>query len=531
MTSHTAVSLGVPPVLADVVAIAAGFQHSLALRGDGKVFAWGIGSQTNVPASLSNVVAIAAGKNLSLALCSDGTVAAWGQNSYGQLGDNSTTDRSAPVAVNTTGVLAGKTVVAIAAGGKRSLALRRDGVVFAWGSKSNVSPDGQTASISSVPIEVQGLADMVGIAAGGVRNNHAHGARRVALRGDGQRRDQRCSGKQEAGAQIHDDPNLTASGAWLSGPGAALGLDNGPGPNGGHGGSSQGIPRGGTGGISNAIAKAARSFGAEIRTEAPVARILIEDGKARGVVLATGGIGKAWKFTSNSWEYSGDGIGLAYDAGAELMDMEFVQFHPTGMVWPPSVRGILVTESVRGDGGTLKNSTGERFMFNYIPDFFKGETADNEAEADRWLRKLDPQVFPLRRVREGLVLDYIARHRKEIAQADRYPDVRRRSVIELGERCGYWPEHAQQVTKLALSIFDQTRGAHGLGDRERRGPGGAAIMARAQRRPPRAPPGSRRRPALRRRSRRAATRRPRSPQGGPPRIAAAPPRRPSAHPW
>src|SRR5882724_8341337 len=106
--------------------------------------------------------------------------------------------------------------------------------------------------------------------------------------------------------------------------------------------------------------------------------------KAKAVVLASGGIGKAWKYTSNSWEYTGDGQSLALWAGADLIDMEFVQFHPTGMVWPPSVRGILVTESVRGDGGTLKNKSGEQFMFNYITDFFKGETADNEAEADRW---------------------------------------------------------------------------------------------------------------------------------------------------
>ncbi len=106
--------------------------------------------------------------------------------------------------------------------------------------------------------------------------------------------------------------------------------------------------------------------------------------RAKAVVLATGGIGKAWKVTSNSWEYTGDGHSLALWAGADLIDMEFVQFHPTGMVWPPSVRGILVTEGVRGDGGTLKNSEGKRFMFDYIPEFFKGETADNEAEADRW---------------------------------------------------------------------------------------------------------------------------------------------------
>jgi succinate dehydrogenase / fumarate reductase flavoprotein subunit len=106
--------------------------------------------------------------------------------------------------------------------------------------------------------------------------------------------------------------------------------------------------------------------------------------KAKAVVLATGGIGRAWKVTSNSWEYTGDGHALALWAGADLIDMEFVQFHPTGMVWPPSVRGILVTESVRGDGGTLKNSTGEQFMFNYIPEFFKAETADSIEEAERW---------------------------------------------------------------------------------------------------------------------------------------------------
>jgi succinate dehydrogenase / fumarate reductase flavoprotein subunit len=106
--------------------------------------------------------------------------------------------------------------------------------------------------------------------------------------------------------------------------------------------------------------------------------------KAKAVVLATGGIGKAWKITSNSWEYTGDGQSLALWAGADLIDMEFVQFHPTHMVWPPSVAGLLVTEGVRGDGGTLRNSKGERFMFNYIPEFFKAETADNEAEADRW---------------------------------------------------------------------------------------------------------------------------------------------------
>jgi succinate dehydrogenase / fumarate reductase flavoprotein subunit len=106
--------------------------------------------------------------------------------------------------------------------------------------------------------------------------------------------------------------------------------------------------------------------------------------KSKATVLATGGVGKCWKITSGSWEYTGDGISLAMHAGADLIDMEMVQFHPTGMIWPPSVRGILVTEGVRGDGGTLRNATGERFMFKYIPAFFAAETADNEAEADRW---------------------------------------------------------------------------------------------------------------------------------------------------
>jgi succinate dehydrogenase / fumarate reductase flavoprotein subunit len=108
--------------------------------------------------------------------------------------------------------------------------------------------------------------------------------------------------------------------------------------------------------------------------------------KSSAIVLATGGIGKAWQITSNSWEYTGDGHALAYEAGAELIDMEFVQFHPTGMVWPPSVRGILVTEGVRGEGGVLKNNKGERFMFRYMPDMFKGDYAETEAESDAWVK-------------------------------------------------------------------------------------------------------------------------------------------------
>ncbi len=105
---------------------------------------------------------------------------------------------------------------------------------------------------------------------------------------------------------------------------------------------------------------------------------------APAIVLATGGVGKSWKYTSNSWESTGDGHALALWAGAQLIDMECIQFHPTGMVWPLSVRGLLVTEGVRGDGGVLRNSSGERFMFNYVADMFRAETADSEEEADRW---------------------------------------------------------------------------------------------------------------------------------------------------
>jgi succinate dehydrogenase / fumarate reductase flavoprotein subunit len=106
--------------------------------------------------------------------------------------------------------------------------------------------------------------------------------------------------------------------------------------------------------------------------------------KAKAVVLATGGVGKSWMYTSNSWESTGDGHAMALWAGADLIDMECVQFHPTGMVWPLSVRGILVTEGVRGDGGVLRNSEGSRFMFDYVPDMFRVETADSEDEADKW---------------------------------------------------------------------------------------------------------------------------------------------------
>src|SRR5499425_832470 len=106
--------------------------------------------------------------------------------------------------------------------------------------------------------------------------------------------------------------------------------------------------------------------------------------RAKAIVLATGGIGRAYKITSNSWEYTGDGHTLAYDAGADLMDMEFVQFHPTGMVWPPSVRGILVTEGVRGEGGVLKNAEGLLFKFADTPENYRSQTADNEDEGFRY---------------------------------------------------------------------------------------------------------------------------------------------------
>jgi succinate dehydrogenase / fumarate reductase flavoprotein subunit len=164
--------------------------------------------------------------------------------------------------------------------------------------------------------------------------------------------------------------------------------------------------------------------GIEVFMECTVVKIPTADGRAAGaiaywrengrfvffsakaVVIATGGIGKSWQITTNSWEYTGDGQALAYRAGAELIDMEFVQFHPTGMVWPPSVRGILVTEAVRGDGGVLLNSEGKRFMFNYVPDMFKGEYAETEEEADRWVRG---EVRTNRRPPELLTRDVVAK--------------------------------------------------------------------------------------------------------------------------
>src|SRR5216683_2227222 len=172
--------------------------------------------------------------------------------------------------------------------------------------------------------------------------------------------------------------------------------------------------------------------GIEVHMECTVLKLLMDDGRvvgafgydrergrfllfqAKAVVLATGGIGRAYKITSNSWEYTGDGHALAYHAGAALIDMEFVQFHPTGMVWPPSVRGILVTEGVRGEGGVLRNSAGERFMFRYMPDMFKGDFADSEAEADAWVKG---DRTKNRRPPELLTRDVVAKAiTKEIAE-------------------------------------------------------------------------------------------------------------------
>jgi succinate dehydrogenase / fumarate reductase flavoprotein subunit len=163
--------------------------------------------------------------------------------------------------------------------------------------------------------------------------------------------------------------------------------------------------------------------GIDVHMESTVVSLLKDDGRvagafafdrergrfrvfsARATVLATGGIGRAFKITSNSWEYTGDGHTLAYEAGADLMDMEFVQFHPTGMVWPPSVQGILVTEGVRGEGGILLNKEGRRFMFDDIPDAYRGQTADNEEEGWRYTQG-DKNA---RRPPELLTRDHVAR--------------------------------------------------------------------------------------------------------------------------
>jgi succinate dehydrogenase / fumarate reductase flavoprotein subunit len=132
--------------------------------------------------------------------------------------------------------------------------------------------------------------------------------------------------------------------------------------------------------------------------------------KAKAIVLATGGVGRAFSVTSNSWEYTADGLGLAYEAGAALIDMEFVQFHPTGMVWPPGVKGLLVTEGVRGEGGILRNKNGERFMFNYLPEASKKDFAESDEEATRWVEAtVSSQKTDARRPPELSTRDNVAR--------------------------------------------------------------------------------------------------------------------------
>src|SRR5216117_2233073 len=163
--------------------------------------------------------------------------------------------------------------------------------------------------------------------------------------------------------------------------------------------------------------------GIDVHMECTIVRLFVVGGRIAGalgyfretgrfvlfrtgaIVLATGGIGKAWQITSNSWEYTGDGHALAYDAGADLIDMEFVQFHPTGMVWPPSVRGILVTEGVRGEGGILTNKEGRRFMFDAIPENYRTQTADNDEEGWRYCQG-DKNA---RRPPELLTRDHVSR--------------------------------------------------------------------------------------------------------------------------
>lgn len=168
--------------------------------------------------------------------------------------------------------------------------------------------------------------------------------------------------------------------------------------------------------------------GIDVFMECTIRRLLTHDGRiagcmgyyresgrfvifrAKSVVLATGGIGQCWEITSNSWEYTADGHALALWAGADLMDMEFVQFHPTGMMWPLSVKGTLITEGVRGEGGVLKNSEGKRFMFDYVPDMYKDEFADTEEEASEWVKAVISDKIPkARRPPELLTRDVVAR--------------------------------------------------------------------------------------------------------------------------
>ena len=178
--------------------------------------------------------------------------------------------------------------------------------------------------------------------------------------------------------------------------------------------------------------------------------------KAKAVVLATGGVGRAYKITSNSWEGTGDGHALAYDAGAELIDMEFIQFHPTGMVWPPSVRGILVTEGVRGEGGILNNSEGKRFMFDDIPDNYKDQTADNAEEGWRYAQG-DKNA---RRPPELLTRDHVARCIIREVKAGRGFAARRRLSrhrVDQGKDLEFAPEHIKKKLPIDVSPVQAAR--------------------------------------------------------------------------
>ena len=205
---------------------------------------------------------------------------------------------------------------------------------------------------------------------------------------------------------------------------------------------------------------------------------------AKAVIVATGGVGKSWKFTSNSWEGTGDGHAMALWAGARLIDMECIQFHPTGMVWPLSVRGILVTESVRGDGGVLRNAEGERFMFNYVVDMFRVETADSEEEADKWYDdhsagRRPPELLPRDEVARainaevkagrgsphgGVYLDIASRRSAEVIRR-RLPSMYHqfmelagvditREAMEIGPTCHYIMGGVQVVAETAATSVE-----------------------------------------------------------------------------
>src|SRR5476649_2600088 len=208
--------------------------------------------------------------------------------------------------------------------------------------------------------------------------------------------------------------------------------------------------------------------GMEVHMECTVLSLLLDSGRiagavgydrekghfmlwpAKAVVLATGGIGRAFKITSNSWEYTGDGHALAYRAGAQLQDMEFVQFHPTGMIWPISVRGILVTEGVRGEGGVLRNSEGRRFMFDDIPDLYKETTADTEDEGWRYTQG-DKNA---RRPPELLTRDHVARCINREVKAGRgtpHGGV----FLDIAWIKGHMPNSAEHIKRKLPSMYHQ----------------------------------------------------------------------------